>query len=404
MRHLLCNLKDTDAFNILLFASSAQTFQTKSVEVSNQNIEKAIQFMSSARSGGGTNLLSALKKAYSLPRNEITNSKSIVIITDGYISVEKEAFKMIENNLDKANIFPFGIGSSVNRHLIEGMSKVAKTTSFIATSHTQAQTVVASFKEYIGSPVLTQLQLKAEGFDIYDVAPQSIPDVFASRPILVYGKWKGKPTGTLSLTGYQGDGTFKKDFTVQEGTLSNKNEALKYLWARKKIELLDDYKTNFRSDTKQEVIDLGLKYNLATKYTSFVAVDTEVVTNGETPKRINQALPLPQHVEHTAIGAAASVTGRSVAKPSFQIVFNDSSLSKSEKRAITMWLKVKGKATILELLKHSEIIRWHFDKTGELISIELFKDGKWITDNIYTLRLPKHLVPNRVFSVTLKVQ
>ena len=57
------------------------------------------------------------------------------------------------------------------------------------------------------------------------------------------------------------------------GTLSRKNAALRYLWARKKIEELDDYKKLFNDDVKDSVTALGLKYNLATNYTSFVAVD-----------------------------------------------------------------------------------------------------------------------------------
>ena len=50
-------------------------------------------------------------------------SRSLVVITDGYISAEKEAFDYIRDNLGQANIFSFGIGSSVNRYLIEGVAK-----------------------------------------------------------------------------------------------------------------------------------------------------------------------------------------------------------------------------------------------------------------------------------------
>ena len=46
------------------------------------------------------------------------------MVTDGYVSVEKETFKLIQENLNKANVFAFGIGSSVNRYIIEGMAHV----------------------------------------------------------------------------------------------------------------------------------------------------------------------------------------------------------------------------------------------------------------------------------------
>ena len=77
---------------------------------------------------------------------------------------------------------------------------------------------------------------------------------------LIYGKYKGKPTGKLTITGFQRNGNFKQGIRVDNGKLSKQNEALKYLWARKKIERLIDYKRNFGEDVKQQVIDLGLEH------------------------------------------------------------------------------------------------------------------------------------------------
>jgi Ca-activated chloride channel family protein len=273
MRNLLCDLRLTDTFNVQLFASSASIFSTASAEANAQNTEAAIRFLSEGQGSGGTQLLSALKEAYKLPRKNAGSSRSMVVITDGYISVEKEAFELIRNNLDNANVFTFGIGSSVNRYLIEGMAKVANSESFIATTKASAQYVAEDFKEYIDSPLVTQINIKSEGFDIYDVYPQTIPDVFASRPITLYGKYRGTPKGKLIITGYQGKEEIWQEFKVSGGTLSRKNAALRYLWARKKIEELDDYKKLFNDDVKDSVTALGLKYNLATNYTSFVAVD-----------------------------------------------------------------------------------------------------------------------------------
>lgn len=405
MQNLLCNLKETDVFNIMLFASSSQVFRPNSVPVSGENIESALQFLHSTRGGGGTNLLSALKKAYSMPRNDLMSAKSMVVITDGYISVEKEAFQFIEQNLNHANVFSFGIGKSVNRYLIEGISRVAHTTSFVATNQSQAQEVAKAFQNYIALPVLTQIQFEAQGFEVYDVEPKSIPDVFATRPILIYGKWKGNPNGTLSLTGYQGSGKFVNNYKVQKGTLSRKNEALKYLWARKKIENLDDYKNHFNTDTKQEVIDLALKYNLATAYTSFVAVDTEVVTDGKPPKTVKQPLPLPQNVENSAVGAEAAVSGKSKASYGYTLQFEGNSLTKTQERTIKIWLKVRQKKMIEKLFQKGEAVKLIFDKKGQLVSVEILEKGKW--DRVanlgeYSFILPEKVCPKQEFSVVLK--
>jgi Ca-activated chloride channel family protein len=377
MRNLLCNLRLTDTFNVQLFASSSTIFSSASVEANQQNIEAAIRFLSEGQGGGGTQLLSALEVAYQLPRKDSGSSRSMVVITDGYISVEKEAFELIRNNLNSANVFTFGIGSSVNRHLIDGMAKVSNSESFIATTKASAQYVAEGFKEYIDSPLMTQISLEAEGFEIYDVYPQTVPDVFASRPITIFGKYKGAAKGKLILTGYQGKEKERQEFKVFNGTLSRKNQALRYLWARKKIAELDDYKKLFNDDVKDSVIALGIQYNLATNYTSFVAVDEALVNKDGSLKIVKQPLPMPQNVNNSAVGAEAEVSAKSIYKKSFTIHFLEA-LSKSEKRQITMAFKAMYSKLVEKCLENNEKLRISFDKTGILSSVETIENGKWV--------------------------
>ena len=288
LKNLLGDLKQTDVFNILLFSAENKVFQNSPVYANEENIKKALQFLNGTFSnyGKGTHLLDALKKAYQLPRKINTSARTMVVITDGYVTVEKEAFQLIENNLNKANVVSFGIGNGVNRFLIEGMAKVGQSNSFIATSKEEAYKVSKTFKKYISSPLLTQIKLKQNNFEMYDVSPKSIPDVFSDRPIMIYGKYKGTATGCIEISGYQGTTKVIKTIKIKNSSLSSNNKVLKYLWARKKIEQLDDYRTHFGDDVKDQVIALGLAYNLATKYTSFIAIDNEKVSNKGTLKTI----------------------------------------------------------------------------------------------------------------------
>jgi Ca-activated chloride channel family protein len=82
-------------------------------------------------------------------------------------------------------------------------------------------------------------------------------------------------------------------------------QGLRYLWARHKITLLSDFNRLRHDDRRtREVTELGLKYNLLTAYTSFVAVDTEVRNKNGAPATIKQPLPLPQGVSDYAVGGA----------------------------------------------------------------------------------------------------
>ena len=396
MRNLLCDLRPTDTFNVQLFASSSTVFSGMPVETNVQNIEAAIRFLSEGQGGGGTELLSALKDAYQLNRKDSGSARSMVVITDGYISVEKEAFELIRNNLDQANVFTFGIGSSVNRYLIEGMAKVSNSESFVATKMSEAQQVAQKFKEYISTPLLTQVNIEADGFDVYDVAPSSIPDVFAARPVVVFGKYRGKPSGTLTVTGYQGQKEFRQEYKVSHGHLSKANKALRYLWARKKIGELDDYRKLFYEDVKDNVIAFGLKYNLATNYTSFVAVDEAVVNKDGSLKTVKQPLPMPQNVNNSAVGAEAEVNAKTNFTRGFKVIFGEDVLkeaesrkviSKPEKRRLTMEFKVIYSKLVEELLKKHQSIRIKFDARGQITSVEIMKSGQWIFDETLTKEL-----------------
>jgi Ca-activated chloride channel family protein len=406
LRNLLSDLSNKDRFNILLFSADNTIFKQSSVQATPTNINEALQFLTGTFNnyGQGTKLLKALKAGYSMPRNNQNSTKNVVLITDGYISVEKNVFEFIENNLNKANVFTFGIGNGVNRYLLDGIANVSNSASFVATTKEEAYIVAKKFQNYIASPLLTQIKIETNGFDIYDVAPKTIPDVFADRPILIYGKYRGKPTGNLTISGFLGNGKFKQVLRVDNGKLSKKNEALKYLWARKKIARLIDYKRNFGEDVKQQVIDLGLKYNLASEFTSFVAVDYEVVNKKGRIQHVKQPLPLLKHVNRTAVGAAAAIKGKSIYKKSYSIYIT-STINKHQKRAIKMWIKSNYSEIINMYLKKYKQLRIHFDASGKIVKIEKEKNNTWVIGSIIKSdfkNLPNQLKQNKNIVITLK--
>jgi Ca-activated chloride channel homolog len=304
MKGLLGNLRKTDRFNVLLFSGGSALLSGESLDATPENIAKAVSFIERQQGGGGTELLPALKQALALKRSR-DFSRTIVIATDGYVNVEEEAFDLIRNNLGNANMFTFGIGTSVNRHLIEGMAHVGMGEPFVITDPGQAQAAADRFRSLIQSPVLTQVRVDFKGFDAYEVQPAGIPDVLADRPVLVFGKWRGRPEGSITLSGITGEGRYSQTVTVEGVKPSAGNSALRYLWARHRITILSDYNM-LRADDKRikEVTDLGLSYSLLTNYTSFVAVDTEVRNKTGRQTMVKQPLSLPEGVSDYAVGKA----------------------------------------------------------------------------------------------------
>jgi len=254
------------------------------------------------RGGGGTELLGALQQAMSISRN--TNiSRSVVLVTDGYISAEEGVFDYIRKNLDQCNVFSFGIGSSVNRYLIEGVAKAGMGEPFIVTKEEEAAAIATKFREYIQTPVLTDIKIRSIGFETYDVHPAHFPDLLAQRPAIMFGKWRGPVTGTFELQGRTGRGDYMTRFDVAAVQPDESNRALRFLWARSRIAELSDYGSrSVAGDKVKEITSLGLKYSLLTQYTSFIAVLEEVRNPLGTAQDVKQALPLPLGVSDLAVG------------------------------------------------------------------------------------------------------
>ncbi len=303
MRDLIGQLRPTDLFNIVLFAGDSAALSGKSLPANEQNIARAIRLIERQRGSGATELLPAVKQAMSLPR-EANISRSIVLVTDGYVSGEQGVFDYIRENLNKCNVFSFGIGTSVNRYLIEGVAKAGMGEPFVVTNEKEASSTADKFREYIQNPVLTDIKVSAPGFDIYDVRTDHIPDLFAMRPVILYGKWRGAVNGTFELRGKTGQGDYLAKLDVAGAQPDEANSALRYLWARARIAELSDYGAAVSDqDRIKEITALGLKYNLLTQYTSFIAV-REKVTNDQGPADdVEQPLPMPEGVSDLAVGS-----------------------------------------------------------------------------------------------------
>jgi len=312
LERLIGGLRPSDTFNVLLFSGSNKMLSPQSVPATRANIERALATIQNYSGSGSTELIPALKRVYAEPKEENV-SRTVVLVTDGYVSVEREAFELVRKNLSKANVFAFGIGSSVNRSLMEGIARAGMGEPFIITDPIQAPEQAARFRRMVESPVLTNVKVTFGGLDVYDVEPQALPDVLGERPVIVFGKWRadadGKARGRVIVEGQGANGPYRQELRI-DPQMRQDTAALRTLWARHRIQSLSDQETlEGGSAFKERITELGLKYSLLTQYTSFIAVD-KVVRNlpPQNSVDVNQPLPLPQGVSELALGAEVPST------------------------------------------------------------------------------------------------
>lgn len=339
MHSLLATLHPHDRFNLVLFAGSSEVLERKgSLPVGEDTVARAIDLIDHTGAGGGTELVPALETAYALPHAE-GMSRSIVILTDGGIAAGGDAAHLIRAHLDEANVFAFGTGPGADVPVMHMLARAGLGEPFFADDAQKGAEEIRRFREYVDRPLLTHVSAGFRGFDVYDVIPEKLPDLFAERPIVLIGKYRGAATGEIRLGGTSGTGTYAATIDVASGEASERNAPLRTLWARARIaDELDSrgYYGQVGEANKRDLVKLSLDYGVATPYTSFVAVSEERRSDGSPPVKVDQPTPARASMGHgdaltdglrlvaglpaSSIAAAKATELREVAGKRFRLV------------------------------------------------------------------------------------
>src|SRR3712207_249161 len=70
------------------------------------------------------------------------------------------------------------------------------------------------FHERVRNPLLTDISIDWGGLPVDDVYPRRVPDLFAARPVVVTGRYKGEASGTVRLRGRTPAGDFVREIDV----------------------------------------------------------------------------------------------------------------------------------------------------------------------------------------------
>jgi Ca-activated chloride channel family protein len=317
MRNLLPKLRPTDHFNLVFFSGANYVWSPSgSRPATENNIKEGIDCILKQYGSGGTELMGGLEAAYAIPPVGKGISRTVVVITDGYVGIEAKAFRFVRERLDQANLFAFGIGSSVNRALIEGMARAGLGEPFVVLGPQKAAAEAEKLRQMIDRPLLTDIEVRFGDNGAYEVAPEKIPDLMAERPLLIYGKYRGDKPTRIEISGRTGHGAFHHAVDLRPADARNENHALRALWARKWVEVLEDeFHMGGGKPVEDAITDLGLFYNLLTPFTSFVAIDSEVVNRTGRSDTVRQPLPMPEGVSNYAVAEAQSIVAQPAASP-----------------------------------------------------------------------------------------
>ncbi|HSP62126.1 MAG TPA: VWA domain-containing protein, partial [Pyrinomonadaceae bacterium] len=307
MKLALDNLYPSDTFNLITFSGDEHILFPEPVPATKENLKKAQEFLESRQGGGGTEMMKAIKASMD-PSDAQNHVRIVCFMTDGYVGNDMEIIGEVQRH-PNARVFAFGIGGSVNRFLLDGMAKYGRGEVEYVALNDDGSAAARRFHERVRNPLLTDISIDWNGLPVADVYPKSIPDLFGAKPVILSGRYTGVGKGTIRLKGKMSGVDFVREIPVDFSKSESQNDVLSTLWARTRVEDLmsQDFQGAqqgvMKDEVKQAVIQLGLDYRLMTQFTSFVAVEEMIMTDGGQPRRIDVPVEVPEGVNRaTAYG------------------------------------------------------------------------------------------------------
>ncbi len=315
MRLCIEKMGPDDTFNLLSFSGGMGRCFERPVRNTPANRERARRYLGDLTGSGGTEMMPAVLAALE-GRRDPERLRVVCFMTDGYVGNDFEIIAAVRKNAGVARVFSFGIGSSVNRFLLDGMAHAGRGEVEYVTLDSEADAAVRRFQERIQAPVLTDIRLDWGELQVSDVFPAAIPDLFSVGPLMVHGRLRGEPRGTLTLRGRTARGAFERKVRIAPAAAERSHEALPALWARAHVKHLMQQDPaglqngSFPDPLKARITQLGVEYRLVTQFTSFVAVEEQRKTPGGDPARVGVPVETPEGVNpYTAGGLLAAQTG-----------------------------------------------------------------------------------------------
>ena len=265
----LKQLDEGDKFNIVPFESNFKAMSIKSIEYNDENLKKAIDYVNSLTPSGGTEILKPIK--FALYEKDV--NKIVLLFTDGQVGNENEIIDFVETNVMSSRVFPFGIDSNVNSSFIKQLAKVGNGKAELIQPHEKIDEKIIRTFARIQTPLLEDLRIDYGNNKLVDEIKEE-KCLFNYEFFNVFAKIE-KLTDDITLKGKILDKEYS--WTIEKNKIKSTDVDLEVLFAKQQMDRLEEYMRNTRdmekiSNYKKMVIELAEKYNINSKYTSFITI------------------------------------------------------------------------------------------------------------------------------------
>jgi Ca-activated chloride channel family protein len=288
LRYCIEHLRPMDRFEVVLFNEAPDRLFRGLVEASRENISKALRFVDEAEARGGTNIQDALDASLDALLDARSDGfRAIVFLTDGLPTVGETDGNRISRHIRdrnegdrRARLYSFGVGRDVDSRLLDRLALDARGDSNYVLEGEEIQTTVEGFFEKVSVPALSDIDLRFEGFEAYDLFPREQRDLFRGSAIVLAARYRGDGRGRVVVNGQGARGREESHVDVDMSGRHDRDDFVPRVWAARKIAyLLDQVRLDGQAggEVRDEIVRLSLEFGIITPLTSFLITEDQAV-------------------------------------------------------------------------------------------------------------------------------
>lgn len=332
LRRMVDSLLEQDRFAVVAFDCSREwsTGTKASLEpASNRARWAAMEWLGKIDARGGTEMRSALQDAAALltgqssfwkdPADQSATDAILVIVTDGQVSGEDSILKQLakDTGVRRPRVFTVGIDRAVNAGFLKRLADFGGGDCELVESEERLDEAMDRLHRSIGAPVLTNVRLEPLGCEWIEgsVAPARVADLFADRPVTVWGRHL--QTGGMKIRVHATDAQ-GQPWTSEVSSTPADAAMLLSVWGRARVRDLEDQYAIGVAKPQQlsdQIVQVSLESHVFSRFTAYVAVDrTEVVNAGGQQQQVVQPVEMPDGWEMPIAAAALPTMARGLVR------------------------------------------------------------------------------------------
>jgi Ca-activated chloride channel family protein len=315
LARMIDTLNDSDRFGVLAFDNVVETPPRLPAGLSaatDRHRFRAVEYLATVGARGGTEMAEPLDRAVTLLGRSDGDGRDrvLVLITDGQVGNEDQVLRTLGKRLQGIRVFTLGIDRAVNEAFLRRLAERGGGSCEVVESEDRLDEVMTAVHRRIGTPLLTGLSLSPDepAIEPGEIVPRRLPDLFAGSPLLILGRYHGRPAGALTIRAADAAG---RPWSESVPAAVRENPAIAAAWARGQVRQLEDkYAAGDGNPAALEkaIVALSLKFQVLCRFTAYVAVDrSQVVNEGGAPHRITQPVEQPEGWAAPQVRSAAGV-------------------------------------------------------------------------------------------------